>query len=254
MKLKDKVAIVVGGGSGIARASSKLLAQEGAKVMIADLNIEAANKVADDIKALGYEAATVKIDMRKEEDANKMVKVTLEKYGKIDILVNVAGGSVGNYIIDREEVGLFAQSTKEKWDRIFDSNINGARNCTRAAINHMIENGSGKIVCFSSIAAVNGLVSGVDYSAAKAGIIGFTRSLAKEVEPHGIQVNCITPVGTLSERMLSGIEKRRQAGQEVDTSKFCTPEEVAEAVLFLVSHGSDHMSGHNIIFGTPGSP
>jgi 3-oxoacyl-[acyl-carrier protein] reductase len=254
MKLKDKVAIVVGGSSGIGRVSAKLLAQEGAKVMIADLNIEAANKVADEIKSIGYEAATVKIDMRREEEANEMVRITLEKYGKIDILANVAGGSVGRFIIEREQVGLFAMSTKDKWDRVLDSNLNGARNCTRAVINHMIERRSGKVVCFSSIAAIEGLSNGVDYSAAKAGIIGFTKALAKEVEPYGIQVNCITPVGTLSERMLLGIERRRQAGQEVDLSRYCTPEEVAEAVLFLASTSSNHMSGQNIIFGTPTSP
>ena len=252
MKLKDKVAIVVGGGSGIGRASATLLAQEGARVMIADLSIERANKVADNIKAMGDEAATIKIDMRKEVDAQEMVKVTLGKYGKIDILVNVAGGSVGEFILEREQVGKFAISTSDKWDRILDVNLNGGRHCTRAVINHMIERRTGKIINFSSITFVKGN-AGVDYTAAKGGIVGFTRALAYEVDQYKIQVNCITPVGTLSERLLAGIERRRKAGEEVDTSRICTPEEVAEAVLFLASAGSDHMSGQNIIFGTPTS-
>ena len=252
MKLKDKVAIVVGGGSGIGRASATLLAREGARVMIADLSLERANKEADNIRAMGYEAATIKIDMRKEEDAQEMVKATLEKWGQIDILVNVAGGSVGEFILEREQVGKFADSTRDKWDRILDANLNGARHCTRAVINHMIERRTGKIINFSSITFEKGN-AGVDYSAAKGGIVGFTRALAYEVDQYKIQVNCITPVGTLSERMLAGIERRRKAGQAVDISRLCTPEEVAEAVLFLASAASDHMSGQNIIFGTPTS-
>jgi NAD(P)-dependent dehydrogenase (short-subunit alcohol dehydrogenase family) len=252
MKLKDKVAIVVGGGSGIGRASATLMAQEGARVMIADLSIERANKVADNIKAMGGEATTIKIDMRKEEDAKEMVKATLEKYGKVDILVNVAGGSVGEFIIDRAQVGKFAVSTRDKWDRLIDVNLNGCRHCTRAVINHMIERRTGKIINFSSITFEKGN-AGVDYTAAKGGIVGLTRALAYEVDQYKIQVNCITPVGTLSERLQAGLERRRQAGEEVDTSRICTPEEVAEAVLFLASAGSDHMSGQNIIFGTPTS-
>jgi NAD(P)-dependent dehydrogenase (short-subunit alcohol dehydrogenase family) len=250
MKLENKVAIVVGGGSGIGRASAVLLAHEGAKVMIADLSIERANEVANNIKARGYEAATIKIDMRKEEDAQEMVKVTLSKYGKVDILVNVAGGSVGEFILEREKVGKFADSTSDKWDRIIDANLNGARHCTRAIINHMIERRTGKIINFSSITFEKG-DAGVDYTAAKGGIVGFTRALAREVDPYKIQVNCITPTGTTSERMLAGLERRRKAGQAVDLSRLCTPEEVAEAVLFLASASSDHMSGQNIIFGTP---
>jgi len=250
MKLENKVAIVVGGGSGIGRASAVLLAQEGARVMIADLGIERADVVAKNIKAMGYEAATIKIDMRKEEDTQEMVKATLLKYGKIDILVNVAGGSVGEFIIEREKVGKFADSTSDKWDRILDANLNGARHCTRAVINHMIERRTGKIINFSSITFEKG-DAGVDYTAAKGGIVGFTRALAREVDPYKIQVNCITPTGTTSERMLAGLERRRKAGQEVDLSRLCTPEEVADAVLFLSSASSDHMSGQNIIFGTP---
>jgi NAD(P)-dependent dehydrogenase (short-subunit alcohol dehydrogenase family) len=250
MKLKDKVAIVVGGGSGIGRASATLIAREGARVMIADLSTERADRVANNIQALGCAAAIIKIDMRKEADAQEMVKVTLEKYGRIDILVNAAGGSEGEFILEHAQVGTFAASTRDKWDRILDANLNGARHCTRAVINHMLERRTGKIINFSSISFEKG-IGGVDYSAAKGGIVGFTRALAREVEPYNIQVNCITPIGTTSERMLADVERRRQAGEKVDLSKACTPEEVAAAVLFLASAASDHMSGQNIIFGTP---
>jgi 3-oxoacyl-[acyl-carrier protein] reductase len=249
MKLKDKVAIVVGGGSGIGKRSAKLLAQEGAKVMIADIDIGAANKVADEIKAMGYEAATVRVDMTKQEEADEMVRITLDKFGKIDILANVAGGTVGRFI--REKATPFQEQTKEEWDRIIDVNLNGARNCTRAVISHMIERRSGKIVNFSSVAALQGPV--VDYAAAKAGIIGLTIALAREMAPYGIHVNCITPSATASERIQEFIIGRREKeGQQMDLSKFAKPEELAEAVLFLVSEASDHMSGKNIIFGIPG--
>jgi NADP-dependent 3-hydroxy acid dehydrogenase YdfG len=164
MKLKDKVAIVVGGGSGIGRASATLMAQEGASVMIADLSMERANKVADNIKAMGGEAATIKIDMRKEEDAQEMVKATLGKYGKVDILVNVAGGSVGEFIIDRAEVGKFAVSTRINGP-VSDVNLNGCRHCTRAVINHMIEGEPGKSLIFFYYFREGN--AGVNYTAAK---------------------------------------------------------------------------------------
>ena len=255
MKLKDKVAIVVGGGSGIGRASAKLMAQEGAKVLIADLNIENANKVADDIRVSGGEVSTLKVDMTKEEEAQEMVRVTLEKYGKVDILANVAGGSMGPNI--RDSLGPFHESTKEMWDRIIDINLNGARNCTRAVINHMRERKYGKIVSFSSIAAVNGMANGVDYAAAKAGIIAFTKSLAMEMAPYGVYVNCVTPSGTASERIKAFMKAREEREGQVQgptISMFAEPEELAAAVLFLVSGDSDHMSGQNIIFGVPTAP
>lgn len=264
MKLKGKVAIVVGGANGIGKRTSKLLAQEGAKVMIADFDIKSANKVADEIKASGGEVITMKVDHTKEEDCNEMVRVTLDKFGQVDILANIAGIWPLNEgeVIDtdrwrwhpsRQTGGSFATSTKEVWDKTIDINLNGARNCTRAVINHMIERRSGKIVNFSSFAATQG-TSADAYVAAKGGIIVFTKGLAREVETYGIQVNCVTPSGTLTERMLSELQRWRQAGREIDSSRYCTPEEVAEAVLFLVSDASNHMSGQNIIFGTPTNP
>jgi NAD(P)-dependent dehydrogenase (short-subunit alcohol dehydrogenase family) len=262
MKLKDKVAIVVGGASGVGRASATLLAQEGTKVMIADVVIENANKVADNIKAKGGEASTVKVDFRYEEEVNEMVRVTLEKYGKIDILVNAAGGIVGTLLPTNLTGNLpvrgapVAEQSKELWDWMMDMNLNGPRHCVRAVINHMIERRSGKIVLISSVAALDGLAGNSDYSAAKAGVIAFTKSLAREVAPYGIQANCVTPSATWSEGRQAAMARGRQEGREikVDMSGMAMPEELAEAVLFLVSSGSDHMSGQNIIFGIPMVP
>jgi len=254
LKLKDKVAIVVGGGSGIGRASSKLFAEEGARVMVADIDLDSADKVAGEIKFAGHEALSFKIDFTKESEALAMVKAALDKYGKIDILANVAGGSVGRGI--RDKLGPFSESTKEEWDRLFDINVNGPRNCTKAVIHHMMQRRSGKIVCFASIAAVSGMVNGTDYAAAKGAIISFTRSLAIEMAPYGVYVNCVTPSGVATERIQAFMPSSVGAARQDDRgtmSNLATPEEIATATLFLVSDDSNHVSGQNIIFGVPPS-
>ncbi len=259
MKLEGKIAIVVGGASGVGRASATLLAREGAKVVIADVVIANANKVADAIKATGDEAYAVKVDFRYEDQVNEMVKTTLQKYRQIDILVNAAGGIVGTLLPTNLTGGLpvrgapVAEQTKELWDWMMDMNLNGPRHCVRAVINHMIERRTGKIVLLSSIAAIDGLAGNSDYTAAKAGVIGFVKALAREVAPYGIQANCVTPSATWSEGRQAAMEKVRQEGRNVpvDMTGMAMPEELAEAVLFLVSSASDHMSGQNIIFGLP---
>ncbi len=253
MKIKDRVAIVVGGGSGVGRASSKLLAQEGAKVMLCDLVSETAEQVATDIRAAGGEVTTFQMDMTKEEDCIYMAKATMAKYGKIDILCNIAGGSVGPNI--RDNLVQFIDQDKKMWDRIVDINLNGARNCTKAVLPYMMERKYGKIVSFSSIAAVNGMSGGSDYAAAKAGIVAFMKSIALEMSPYSIYANTITPSATMSERIRKYIEGRQAAEQQQRSiSMFAEPEELAEMVLFLVSSASDHMSGQNIIFGVQTPP
>ena len=254
MKLKNKVAIVIGGGAGIGRATAKLFAQEGARQMIADVDIDSANNVAEEVKALGGEAVTFKVDFTKEPEAQKMVETALSRFGHIDILANIAGGSVGRFI--RPKLGPFTESTKEEWDRIFDINVNGPRNCTRAVIHHMTERRSGKIICFASIAAVNGMANGTDYAAAKGAVISFTRSLAIEMAPYGVYINCVTPSGVATERINTympppGGGARQEPRGVGSMIGMATPEELAAAVLFLACDDSNHISGQNIIFGTP---
>ncbi len=248
MKLVNKVAIIVGGAGGIGKTASLLLSREGANVMIADIDAESAEKVMKEIKKSGYEASSIFVDMTKEEDTIAMAKATLDKYGCIDILVNAAGGSMGKFI--RDKMGPFADSTKEMWDRILNINLNGARNCTRAVINHMIERHRGKIVNMSSMAGVQGARNGVDYSAAKAGIIGFTKALALEVAPHGIQVNCISPSGVFTPRIEAFMKARNPNAQIADQSSLILPEEIANLILFLVSDDIHHITGENIVVGS----
>lgn len=249
MKLENRVAVVVGGGSGIGRATAKLLAAEGAKLMIADRNIEGANGVKKEIDDNGGEASVFEVNMVEEEETVRMAEATIGKYGKIDILCNVAGGSVGRYI--REKQSAFPVSTKEEWDTQLAVNLTGCRNCTKAVIDHMIERKYGKIVNFSSMGGVDGAPGVVDYSAAKAGIIGFTKALAREMASSNIQINCIAPSGVYTERIEAFVEARRKENPDaptMDLSRLIMPEEIARTVLFLISDDTNHLRGAVIEF------
>jgi len=241
MRLKDKVAIVTGGANGIGQATCQRLAREGAKIVVVDIDIEKANKVVDEIKSLGYEAIAVKVDITKIDEANQMAKATLDNFGKIDILVNVAGGAI------REQLVPFSQSSKEFWDRTINLNLYGALNCTRAVINHMIQRRSGKIVSFASDAGTFGQQLAVDYGAAKGGIIAFTKGLAKEVAKNGINVNCISPGVTGTARVLSFPKEAVESSiKGIYLGRLGKPEELADAVLFLVSDEASFITGVNL--------
>jgi 3-oxoacyl-[acyl-carrier protein] reductase len=245
MRLKDKVAIVVGGSNGIGKATSQTLAREGAKVVIADLDIEGANKLANELGGKKFPTIAIKVDMTNPNEVNQMVETALEKFGQIDILANVAGGSSGKYIRDKSLP--FRESIKEEWDRIIDINLTGPRNCTRAVINHMLKRRYGKIINFSSIFGMIGSPNSVDYASAKAGIIGFTKSLAVEVSPYGINVNCISPGVVGTERVYAfNKEPLEKMIQGVKFGRVATPEEIAYVVLFLASDESSYITGENI--------
>jgi NAD(P)-dependent dehydrogenase (short-subunit alcohol dehydrogenase family) len=198
MIIKDWVAIVTGGASGIGRQTCLRMAKEGAKVVIADKNLQGAQKVVDEIKAMGQnEVIAIEVDITNLDEANRMAGATLDKFGQIDIMANIAGGAIP------DKIGPFAQSSKEVWERIMALNLYGTFNCTRAVINHMIERRSGKIVNIASVAGIVGQGNTADYAAAKGGIIAFTKSLAKEVARYNINVNCVSPAFTGTERVLS---------------------------------------------------
>jgi 3-oxoacyl-[acyl-carrier protein] reductase len=249
MKLQDKTAVIVGGGSGIGRATAKLFAEEGAKVVIADRNIEGAESVKKEIDAAGGESIAIEVNMIEEDQAVKMIQESIAVYGKVDILCNVAGGSVGRYIRDKQSP--FPTATREEWDTILAVNLTGCRNCTKAVINHMIERKYGKIVNVSSMAGVDGSPGVVDYSAAKAGVVGFTKALAQEMSPHNIQVNCVAPMGVFTERIEAFVEARKKENpdaQQMDLSALAMPEEIARTILFLASDDTSHLRGCVIPF------
>jgi NAD(P)-dependent dehydrogenase (short-subunit alcohol dehydrogenase family) len=245
MRFEDKVVIVTGGASGMGRLAAYRIAEEGARVVVADIQIEAADEVIDEIKALGHEAVAVKVDVANFDDARQMAKVALDTFGQIDILLNVAGGSVGPVIKTKQ--GLFAESTPERWHEMITLNLTGTLACTRAVINHMIERRYGKIVCFSSDAGVIGMQRGTVYSAAKGGVILFSKALAKEIAQYGININTVSPGVIATERLaMIGQDRIEWNKQGIWLDRLGKPEDVINAVLFLASEEANYITGHNI--------
>ena len=239
MKLKDKIGIVTGGGNGIGRAIALGLAREGAHVVVADINPELAGQVADQIKAMGCRAMALKVDVTQFDAADRMAKTVLGEFDRIDILVNNAGGSA------RGRASLFHQSTKDVWDFVIGVNVFGTLNCTRAVIEHMIRRRSGRIINIASDVGLVGYSGFVDYSTAKAGIIGFTHALAKEVASYGINVNAVAPGPTATDTMLVQLPGDKFA-QRTGLGRLAKPEEIAAAVVFLTTEDAGFITGQVI--------
>ena len=239
MKLADRVAIVTGAARGIGREIALALVREGAKVSICDIDIEPLNDVADEIKAVGGQALASKVDVTKSAEINQMVEATLQTFGGIDILVNNAGGSA------RDRASDFNEAPEEVWKATLERNLHGTLGCTRAVINHMIERKTGKVVNFASVNGISGQAGFVDYSAAKAGVIGFTKALAKEVNSYGINVNAVAP-GVIETRVVEQIPKETITGiiESLNLNRLGQPEDVANAVLYLASDEASYVTGH----------
>jgi NAD(P)-dependent dehydrogenase (short-subunit alcohol dehydrogenase family) len=246
MRLREKVAIVSGGGYGLGRAIAQALAREGAAVVVADINLENARQVADVIRRGGGRALATGTDVTRGADVEALMQAAIGEFGRVDILVNNAGGSA------RERCSEFRAATPAVWDFVIDRNLKGTLSCTRAVINHMIERRGGKIVNIGSTAGMHAETGQCDYGAAKAGVIQFTKSLAREVGPYGINVNCVSPgmiLGTAaSEHVPRDITERGLVMQFFKRSdgRLGEPQDVANAVLFLVSEESSFITGNNI--------
>jgi len=242
VQIKGWVAIVTGGASGIGCQTALRLAREGAKVAIVDLNINGANKVADEIRTAGGESLALKTDITNLDEAHKMAKAVLDKFGHVDILANIAGGAFPS------KMGSFAQSDRQVWDLNINLNLFGTFNCTRAVVNHMMERKKGRIVNIASVAGMVGQATTADYAAAKGGIIAFTKSLAKELAPYGINVNCVSPAITGTERVRSMPKDFLQ--RQINTihlHRFGEPEEIANVVVFLASDEASFVTGANYV-------
>jgi len=240
MKLNGNIAIVTGGAGAIGQAIASRLTDEGATVIVADLNFDGAQQVVQSLVGRGTEALAVKVDITDRNSIKAMVAKVIETFGKIDILVNNAGGSArlvgGDYC-------SFIEAKEEVIDRIIDMNLKGPIFCTHAVIKHMVSQGQGRIVNVGSIAGVQGLERVVDYSAAKGGVIAFTKAVAKEVGPLGVRVNCVSP-GLIPR---PGENPERALRSNYLNNTIGTPEDVAELVLFLASDASRFIVGQNYI-------
>ncbi len=242
VQIKGWVAIVTGGASGIGRETALRLSREGAKVAIVDINLDGANKVADEIRAAGGESLALKTDITNLDEAHRMAKAVLDKFGQVDILANIAGGAFPS------KMGSFAQSDRQVWDLNINLNLFGTFNCTHAIVNHMMERKKGRIVNIASVAGMVGQATTADYAAAKGGIIAFTKSLAKELAPYGINVNCVSPAITGTERVRSMPKDFLQ--RQIDTihlHRFGEPEEIANVVVFLASDEASFVTGANYV-------
>lgn len=241
MKLEDKVAIVTGAGSGIGKAIAIGYAEEGAKIVIADLNEENAKKVAAGIESSGGAAIAVKADVSSSEDVDRVVSSALKAFGRTDILVNNAGIILQAQVIDTKE---------EDWDLILKNNLKSVFLCCKAVARQMIDQASGgKIVNISSIHATLSEPSAGAYTAAKGGIEAFSRTLATELAPFKINVNCIEPGATYTELtvpMYTDIVKK-SLYERIPMKEIAQPEWIASGATFLASEDSRYMTGQTLV-------
>ena len=234
--LKDKVAIVTGGTRGIGRAIVLALAKQGAKIAFNYLKSDAqAKDVAKEAEALGAEALSYKFDVRDFKAAKDFVGKAKEHFGTLDILVNNAG------IIKDKALMLMEESD---WHEVIDTDLTGYFNLARACITGFLKQKSGTIVNITSVSGITGAARQVNYSAAKAGIIGLTKSLAKEVAAYNIRVNAVAP-GFIDTEMVQTLKQEQieQLKTLIPKAEFGTPQDVAHAVLFLLSDDADYITG-----------
>jgi len=236
MKLKSKVALVTGAAQGIGKAVAVLLARNGADVIVSDVNLEKAEETAKEIETMGQRAMAIKVDVANSGDVERMVETVMGSFGRIDILVNNAG-------IARDR--LILRMTEEDWNAVLDINLKGTFNCTKAIVKHMSKQRSGKIVNIASVVGEMGNAGQANYSASKAGVIGLTKTVAREFAQRGINVNAIAP-GYIQTPMTDVLPEKakEELKRMIPLERLGQPEDVAEAVLFLVSEASNYITGH----------
>ncbi|HHY72228.1 MAG TPA: 3-oxoacyl-ACP reductase FabG [Bacillus bacterium] len=235
MRLNGKVAIITGGANGIGRQTVLRFANEGAKVVIADFNEEQGLKVLKEVREGDGIGIFVKVDVADSKSTKHMVQTALEHYGKIDILINNAG-------ITND--GLLANLTEESWQKVINVNLTGVFNCTKAVIPMMLEQGSGKIINTSSVSGVYGNFGQTNYAAAKAGVIGMTKTWAKELGAKGINVNAVAP-GFCDTNMTAQVPEKvmEKIVQQIPLKRLGKAEDIANAYLYLASDEANYVNG-----------
>ena len=236
MLLEGKTAVITGAGRGIGRAIALRLASEGANIVINDIPSSAdAQNTVEEVKAIGVKAIAVLCDVRVPEDMTMLMEKAKEEFGSIDILVNNAG-------ITRDT--LLMRMTEKDWDDVLEINLKGAFNATKAACKYMVKQRGGVIINMSSVVGIMGNAGQVNYSASKAGLIGMTKSVAKEFAPRGIRCNAIAPGfirSDMTDQLPEDVKNTYLAG--IPLKRFGTVEDIANAVLFLVSDQASYISG-----------
>ena len=235
MQLKDKVAVITGGGRGIGREIALLFAREGANIALADVNADILVGTQKEIEALGRQVVTGVVDVTKSDQVDSFVQKTLDKFGKIDILVNNAG-------ITRD--GLLVRMSEADWDLVLNVNLKGAFICTKAISKIMMKQRDGRIVNMASIIGIMGNAGQANYAASKGGLIAFTKTVAKELASRNVRANAIAP-GFIQTDMTAKLsdEVKAEMLKFVPLNKFGTVQDVANLALFLASDNSSYITG-----------
>ena len=236
MDLSDRVAIVTGSGQGIGQAIALKLAEVGATVVLNDIgDTSPVEEVAGEIRKMGRESTAVLADVSLPSDVTRLVETTVDTYGKVDILVNNAG-------ITRDQ--LMLRMSDEDWDAVLTVNLKSVFLCTRAVLRHMVRQRWGRVISIASIVGLIGNPGQANYASAKAGIIGFTRTIAKEVASRGITANAVAP-GFIDTPMTQQLpeERRQEMASRILLGYLGTPRDVAEAVVFLASEEARYITG-----------
>jgi 3-oxoacyl-[acyl-carrier protein] reductase len=246
MKLKDKVVLITGGGSGLGREMGLTFAREGAKVGVNDIRPESAQNVATEIERAGGKAEPFVADVSSSAAVVKMFAEFIAAFGTIDILINNAGIARASQL-DNPDLHMTHLKSDADWHKMIATHLDSTFYCTREALKVMIPKQSGRIINLGSIAGTTGLAFASDYCAAKGGIISFTKSVAREVVPMGILVNCIAP-GFIETPMTAPIpaEARKQVEAMTPMGRFGEPRDIAAAALFLACDDSKFMVGQVI--------
>ena len=236
MQLKDRVAIVTGAGQGVGAAVARAYAREGAKVAVIDLNIESASRVAQEIVDAGGEAVGIACDVADHAQVVTMAAQVNAKWGRIDILVNNAG-------ITR--TAMLNKMTSEQWQQVIGVHMTGAFNCLQAVVDGMIERQYGRIIYVTSAAGVLGTIGQINYSAAKSGILGMTKSTAKELARYNITANAIAPGAAtpMTETIRTDERFKEKYLDRIPLGRWAEPEEIAPVFVFFASDASAFVTG-----------
>jgi 3-oxoacyl-[acyl-carrier protein] reductase len=245
MRLENKVIIVTGGGHGIGRAYCRGLAREGAKVVVTDIDLAAAEETKNLLEQAGGQGMALHVDVANEQSTLAMAEAAVKSYVKIDVLINNAA-VFATIPISRTS---FDKIPVEEWDRVMSVNLKGMWLCCRAVVPTMKKQGSGKIINISSGAPFSGRGMRIHYVTSKAGVLGFTRTLARELGEFGITVNTLAPGSTLSEGQgdAKAVSHREQATATRCLKRIQTPEDLVGTMVYLCSSDSDFMTGETLV-------
>ncbi len=235
MRLKDRVAIITGGACGIGRETASTFAKEGARVVIADRDETTGEEAVAQLRESGADALFYALDVTDAESVNRMVETVVNRFQRIDILINNAGITADS---------MLDKLTPEQWQRVIDVNLSGVFYCTQAVVPQMKKQQYGRIITASSVSGVYGNIGQTNYAATKAGVIGMTRTWAKELARYGIRVNAIAP-GFIETGMVARVPEKvlERLKKQIPVGRLGKPADVANAYLFLASDEADYING-----------